>query len=138
MLPFMFRYLGVIGVAWIGILGAWAQDVGDASGLSCTVPQGPLGKACGERVEVIATKGSFRPESVKSMSVKTVDGKPLDRPMLLIYRGKLEMEPGKVYRLVGYQSGEFAGTPGWVGPNIPVPFMFQSFFVVVSAVEVAP
>ena len=76
------------------------------------------------------------------MSVTKVDGKPLDPPVTITLRGKVSLQPGKEYRLVGYQSGEFVGAPDWTsGPGKPMSqqsFQFHPFFVAVGGAEANP
>ncbi len=127
----MLRILGVLG--WMGITLAAAQEPPAAT---YVIPQGPLGKALGVKIEIVAVAGPSSPRG-RSLSVTAVDGKPLEYPLPMEVRGK-PLAPGKEYRLTGYQSAEFTGVPEWANPMVDTPFQFHPFFVVVSAVEAGP
>ena len=90
---------------------------------------GLLGKPLGTRM-IIDGRMADREMLANPLVVSEVDGLALKEPVSIEIRGKVQIQKGTRYRLEGYESGEFAGSPSWLAPGAQQPFQFNSVFVV--------
>jgi hypothetical protein len=67
-----------------------------------------------------------------TLDVSAIDGRMVKGPFWIEIRGAA-IQKGTRYRLEGYESGEFAGSPSWLGGQRV--FGFSSFFVVTKVIE---
>jgi len=97
---------------------------------------GSLGQPLGSRLVVEGVRAE-RVMMGNPLLISVVDGKALKHPVAIEIHGKVQIEPGKQYRLEGYESGAFDSSPDWtVGEGVPQqPFQFYSFFVVTKVLE---
>lgn len=96
---------------------------------------GHFGKPLGTRIilEGRQHEGGMIPNPLR---VSSIDGRAINEEVVVVeIRGAVKLEKGVTYRLEGYESGEFSGTPSWVAPEAQQPFHFRTFFVVVKVVE---
>lgn len=94
---------------------------------------GRLSKPIGTRMVI---EGVFaKPVNVDHpLNVLAVDGQALKQPVRIDIRGKLTIQRGTSYRLEGYESGGFDGSPEWLQHD-QESFGFHSFFVVTKVLE---
>ena len=106
------------------------RDLNPASVTGC------LGKPLGSRIIIdgIMAKGLMM---CNPLALSAIDGRQLKEPYLFEIRG-LVLQEGTRYRLEGYESGEFAGSPSWFQPQAQQFFHFSSFFVVTKVIEPKP
>jgi hypothetical protein len=89
--------------------------------------KGVFGKPIGTRLVI---EGTYNIQMMSNARVTTLDGVPLDKPILIQVHSKAPIDEGKPFHLEGYESGAFDGPPGWL-PGMPQQsFQFYKFFVV--------
>lgn len=103
---------------------------------------GRLGKPLGTLITIEGVQAEFAMDA-NPLAVSAMDGQPLKDKINIEIRGRgkakdVELKKGVTYRFEGYESGEFAGPPGWLNPGAQGPFQFHSFFVVTKIIEPKP
>lgn len=95
---------------------------------------GRLGKPLGTRITITGVLAGQVMLS-NPLALSEIDGKTLKQPISIEIRGKPQIQKDTLYRLEGYEAGEFSGAPSWLGPDVQQPFQFRSFFVVTKVIE---
>lgn len=90
---------------------------------------GFLGKPLGTRTTIdgVLADGVML---ANGLAISGIDGHAIDNDSRYMEVRGMRLEKGVRYRLEGYESGEFAGLPGWSNPGAQQPFQYHSFFVV--------
>jgi len=98
---------------------------------------GTLGKPLGERM-IIEGVSAERAKNPNSLRVSSVDGEPLESPIMIEVKGDVQLSEGTRFRLEGYESCYIAGVPAW---TVKYPecrqtiYGFRGLFVVTQIVE---
>jgi hypothetical protein len=119
-------------------ISAFARPNISVSDLYPSNVKGRLGKPLGSRT-IIA--GRFTAAMLSNpLNVTEIDGTAVTNNIIISIRSytksnEIELKKGVFYRFEGYESGEFAGPPDWLGSGAQQPFQFHSVFVVTSVLK---
>lgn len=130
------RLSGVFRILCCGMaLAAFCHPLSAQKGGSVI---GALGQPLGSREVITGVMPEHPPMISNPMAVSEVNGSTLTNAITIEIRGAIRIETGVTYRLEGYESGGYEGSPDWAAPGVQQPFQWRSFFVVTKVIDPKP